>query len=298
MCERCPSTDFSDLDSANLDTPAPAPTTFLEAQVKAAQNPRLVSCPRCAGSGRYASYGMCFKCSGTGRATAPRPLLMDSGSVARRDRARVANAEASLAAIRAREEARAAFKAAHPQVVAWVQRRDGSHDFATSLAGKLAKDGALSDGQLGAVERILAQDAERALVRLADAPNVAGAGFTRLLECFAKASATGLKRPTLKCGDIVLSLAPATSKNPGHIYVKIGGNYHGKIAPDGRYFASRDSRPEVTIEVARIARDPMAAAVEHGRLTGACAICSRTLVDPISVERGIGPICAERFGWM
>jgi Family of unknown function (DUF6011) len=28
-----------------------------------------------------------------------------------------------------------------------------------------------------------------------------------------------------------------------------------------------------------------------------CAVCNRELSDPVSVEAGIGPICAERFGW-
>lgn len=49
--------------------------------------------------------------------------------------------------------------------------------------------------------------------------------------------------------------------------------------------------------IATVARDPLAAAIAHGRLTGHCAICGRLLVDPASVARGIGPICAEKFGF-
>lgn len=33
----------------------------------------------------------------------------------------------------------------------------------------------------------------------------------------------------------------------------------------------------------------------YGTLTGICAICGARLTDPVSVERGIGPVCAARF---
>lgn len=36
-------------------------------------------------------------------------------------------------------------------------------------------------------------------------------------------------------------------------------------------------------------------AAKFGHATGVCAICSRDLSDPVSVERGIGPVCAKRF---
>lgn len=33
----------------------------------------------------------------------------------------------------------------------------------------------------------------------------------------------------------------------------------------------------------------------YGRRTGRCGICGRELTDPVSIERGIGPICADKF---
>lgn len=42
--------------------------------------------------------------------------------------------------------------------------------------------------------------------------------------------------------------------------------------------------------------DPSKAAVEYGHRTGSCCICGRTLTDPASIEAGIGPICASKFG--
>lgn len=34
---------------------------------------------------------------------------------------------------------------------------------------------------------------------------------------------------------------------------------------------------------------------EAGKRTGTCSICNRALTDPLSVERGIGPICHQRL---
>ena len=36
-------------------------------------------------------------------------------------------------------------------------------------------------------------------------------------------------------------------------------------------------------------------AAEYGHLHGFCAICGKTLTDPASVERGIGPVCAKKI---
>lgn len=33
-----------------------------------------------------------------------------------------------------------------------------------------------------------------------------------------------------------------------------------------------------------------------GKVFGVCVVCSRTLTDPVSVESGIGPVCAGRYG--
>lgn len=37
-------------------------------------------------------------------------------------------------------------------------------------------------------------------------------------------------------------------------------------------------------------------AAEYGHLHGFCAICGKTLTDPDSVTRGIGPVCAQNIG--
>lgn len=41
--------------------------------------------------------------------------------------------------------------------------------------------------------------------------------------------------------------------------------------------------------------DPREAAVRFSREYTVCAVCGSPLTDPESMERGLGPICAERF---
>lgn len=36
-------------------------------------------------------------------------------------------------------------------------------------------------------------------------------------------------------------------------------------------------------------------AAKFGHATGICAVCARDLSDPVSVERGIGPVCIKKF---
>lgn len=188
--------------------------------------------------------------------------------------------------------------AQHSDVLAWIYNNT-DNTFANSLRGQYEANGKLSTGQVDAVRDILGDTeakARRQAARAAAAPSVAGAGFERLLQAFKSAEGTGLKRPTLKCKEIVFSFAKQDSRNPGFVYVKIDGIYKGKISPEGRFMGSGASQVE-TAEVMRIGRDPLAAAIEHGKLTGKCAICSRALDNPESVARGIGPICAKKFGW-
>jgi hypothetical protein len=37
--------------------------------------------------------------------------------------------------------------------------------------------------------------------------------------------------------------------------------------------------------------------VRYGRATGNCSCCGRELTDPASIAAGIGPVCAEKYGW-
>lgn len=44
------------------------------------------------------------------------------------------------------------------------------------------------------------------------------------------------------------------------------------------------------------ARDPRAAAIAYGQRTGTCSCCGRELTRHSSIDAGIGPVCATKWG--
>ncbi len=122
--------------------------------------------------------------------------------------------------------------------------------------------------------------------------------ISAIAEAFATAHSKGAKTPTLRLGSFIFSRAPDHGKNAGAIYVKREADheYLGKVA--GGVFRPTMSCDAVTqAEVAKVAASPADAAIAYGQLTKRCSVCGITLTNPESKARGIGPICAEKFGW-
>lgn len=117
-----------------------------------------------------------------------------------------------------------------------------------------------------------------------------------LRAAFDSAKASGLRRPRITLGDVVVKPAGASSSNPGALYVTEGETYLGKIIA-GRFQRSGACTPVQADRIAELVSDPKAAIEAYGHETGICAICGLTLTNPESIERGIGPICAERWGF-
>jgi hypothetical protein len=87
---------------------------------------------------------------------------------------------------------------------------------------------------------------------------------------------------------------PATGKWSAWTFVATGSDYHDSktlamVAPDGHVV-----KPHAVLTA--ICADPAARAAEYGQITGQCAMCGRVLEDPQSRQRGLGPICAGKFG--
>jgi hypothetical protein len=55
-------------------------------------------------------------------------------------------------------------------------------------------------------------------------------------------------------------------------------------------------RAKIEALLTEIEANPLAAAMKYGKLSGRCCSCGRDLTDEGSIERGIGPVCAEKFG--
>jgi len=81
--------------------------------------------------------------------------------------------------------------------------------------------------------------------------------------------------------------------NIGCVYVFENNNYVAKITSTG------DLKGDVSEDVLNMLEDAndnlLQLAKIYGHQTGTCSICARTLNDPLSVQMGIGPVCAKRL---
>jgi len=76
----------------------------------------------------------------------------------------------------------------------------------------------------------------------------------------------------------------------------IGKIENGKAIVFPRKAADAHVLVDTVIERLReFEENPLAAAKKYGKLAGRCCSCGRDLTDPVSIEAGIGPICAGRF---
>lgn len=95
--------------------------------------------------------------------------------------------------------------------------------------------------------------------------------------------------------EYVLSVAGATSRNAGNIYVKTNDNYAGRIDPEGNFHVAKGHPESVAVYLRTFAQNPAAEAAKYGKLTGNCSFCHRPLSDLRSTNVGYGPICAQRY---
>jgi hypothetical protein len=113
---------------------------------------------------------------------------------------------------------------------------------------------------------------------------------------FATALQNRIKRPKLRLASFMFTRAPDTGKNAGSIYVKEGEAYLGKVT-GGEFLPTRECGDERKAKVVAVASDPATAAKAYGLRTGSCSCCGRELTNGVSIDLGIGPICAEKYGW-
>lgn len=187
------------------------------------------------------------------------------------------------------------LKAALPMLPA------GRADFASSLIAQATKGKKpLSPKQVDWVGKLIA---------LATTPKAQPEGisvasdFSGVLALFATATGNGMKKPTIRLAVLglkfTLSLAPAAGKNAGYVYLKVDGEYRGKISPEGKIFPyelADDQREAVFRLLGALAADPAGVALDYGKATGTCCFCAKDLTDERSVFAGYGPQCAEHYG--
>lgn len=70
-----------------------------------------------------------------------------------------------------------------------------------------------------------------------------------------------------------------------------------KVQASDEYYPIKAAARRTEIIDLILAAGPQAAMERYGREIGRCGHCHRTLTNPESLARGIGPICASRMGW-
>ena len=185
---------------------------------------------------------------------------------------------------------REAFDADYPGVGEFLAKAvtwNSPSDFICSLHASLVKYGRLTDNQAAAVKNTMAKIEANRAAKVAAAVEV---DLSPIRAMFETAVANGYKRPIYRAADLVISRAPMTGKNPGALYVKtVGDEYLGKLV--GTTYTGRPAPA-----LAAIALDPKGEAIKYGQRTGTCSCCGRELTAEASIEAGIGPICAEKWG--
>lgn len=82
--------------------------------------------------------------------------------------------------------------------------------------------------------------------------------------------------------------------NVGCVYVYENNHYVAKITATGELIGNVS---EDIVNLLEDANDNLLQLAKiYGHETGTCSICARTLSDPLSIQMGIGPICAKRLG--
>jgi len=164
------------------------------------------------------------------------------------------------------------------------------NDFARTILADLDRGRYVNANQMLAAERMM----DKLEAKASQSGTV---DLSRIREMFNTAVSNGFERPVYRAEGLKISLAPASGRNPGALYVvEIDTDaYQGKV--NGVEFsAAWDACPGTLAALIRIAKNPMEAAVRYGQKTGKCSCCGRKLTNKASIEMGIGPICAEKWG--
>jgi len=278
------------LDLNNFDKTSANPHKQI-AEVKARPT---FPCESCRGTGRYQGVRLhqpeekCFACKGKGyffKSYADR-------MAGRQKSAAKKQAKVDLAQTQFAERNPGLMDRVRAELLPW-------NSFAVEMVMEFDTRGSLTENQVAALHRSLDKNAERQAERAAAKQKELAASVvdpSGIRDLFESAKSRGLKKPGLWFGEIKISEAPATGRNAGALYVKLGGEYAGKIIDKTFHPAWGVKAAPIVEQLLAIATDPATVLREKGRETGTCCCCGRPLTDPVSIAAGIGPICATSWG--
>lgn len=165
--------------------------------------------------------------------------------------------------------------------------------FAQDLAAKFNR---LSEKQYAWAHKLAVDNTQPQKV-----DNTQPSQFEALFNAFEAAKRKGAKRLTLRFEGVnvkpnrdltSLWITSQTETEVGNYGVQ--PKYLGKVTRNRMDSRLPDDVKEVILSASS---DPLTAAIRYGKVSGECSCCGRELTDPQSIERGIGPICADKFGW-
>lgn len=171
------------------------------------------------------------------------------------------------------------FRASFPDVADWLFNNSAKGNaFATSLYQQAVNRGSLSPRQMEVVRE-----------------NIARAGQARGGLDVSKLFTVLQKHSKFYAGRLVI-----TRKNGDTLcWVLWDDLCVGKLE-EGRavLFSSRakGDLPEIRALLEEFEANPLQAAMKYGKLSGRCCSCGREITADDSIEAGIGPICAQKFG--
>lgn len=79
----------------------------------------------------------------------------------------------------------------------------------------------------------------------------------------------------------------------GWVFVKVQAS--DDLYKQGAQRPNQSYSGKSTHALTAIVADPKAASMRYGQELGRCGVCGRTLTDPDSISKGIGPVCEGRF---
>lgn len=270
------------------------------------------TCQQCGGTGRYLGVRVhqdkenCFACGGKG-------FFLKSSAERFKNREKAKERKAKRM-----ESDLVLFDEAHPGLRNFLESASQWSGFAGSILTAVNKYGDLTEKQLCAALSMRAKTAERQAAKeieketaqkAKEAKDAADAALEPTLDRLAKAfleSSVQLKHPKLRLQTedglpVTLSRAGANSRNAGHIYITDGGPYganiyYGRITPDGKALY-KDAPASVIAMLEKFNADPKAEMLIQGQRTGRCCLCGRELTNAVSLALGVGPVCADKWGF-
>lgn len=180
---------------------------------------------------------------------------------------------------------------AFPGLLQFIKDNAGVYDFFSDVMSQAIHSRSMSGKQVKKCMEIR----QEALAELKKpAPFMAKAD--KLWEVFENARTSGLEKPFLVAGDVAVKPSDSGDPNRLAVFVSHGlAGYVEKTTTGGLFMMSTDAPREWFAKIHPVLNDPERAAALFGQRTGTCGCCRRKLTDPVSVRRGIGPICAGRW---